>query len=275
MFELNICIPTFNRKEKVLSLLNYLRTEFHGRSYCITVRDNCSEDGTFCELQSVYGECDNVFIKKNERNIGLGGNLAALYKENISTFIWVIGDDDHLESGIADYLFGSLAKSDAGCYLLNHQAINKKNQVLFLNAYQCSEEFSDSLLPIFHDKGSVMMFITSVVYRVSAINELVSKKPSNISARLTLPLYMSLGVAELRGVQFLQSNSFLKNIHGDISWSKDAWKVFLIGIPSELLRMFILTGKTYCLLLGVRYLMKRSAAKFLRSVIGRYEETTK
>jgi glycosyltransferase involved in cell wall biosynthesis len=262
MYKLNICIPTYNRKEKVLSLLDFLLKEFEGKSYCITVRDNCSEDGTFDAL-SLSGYCaPNISIKKNDRNIGLGGNLKLLYEEDCSEFLWVVGDDDWLGEGIANYIFGFICKGGAGCYLINHQAIGENSKILFHDAYQSFTPSSNSLLPIFKERGSVMMFISSVVFRVTAIKELIEKQPDAFSPRLTLPLYMSLGVAELSGVEFLRRNSYLTNVHGETSWKDQAWKVFLIGVPSELFRVYILTRNTYPIFLCVEYIFKKAIGKF-------------
>lgn len=262
MYKLNICIPTYNRKGKILALLDFLLKEFEGKSYCITVRDNCSEDGTFDALAVSSYSRPNIYIKKNDQNVGLGGNLKLLYEEERSEFLWVVGDDDWLGEGIADYIFEYISADTAGCYLINHQAVGRNLETLFYDAYSSLSHNSDSLLPIFKERGSVMMFISSVVFRVAAIKELVTKRPSAFYPRLTLPLYMSLGVAELQGVEFLSQNIYLKNIHGETSWKGQARKVFLIGVPSELFRISMLTRNVSPIILCARYILKKAIGKF-------------
>jgi len=265
VYELNICIPTFNRKNKILHLVEFLVKEFQGRSFAITVRDNCSSDGTYSALLSKFSGQKNVYIFSNCENLGLGGNLYLMYKEQRSRYIWVIGDDDVINSGIADYLFSQIMGHPGfGSYFLNHSAKEKNNSVIFDSAYSTNKNFDSSLLGIFKDRGSTMMLLSAMIYEVGAVQAVINASPALYGPRLTLPLYMALATSEIRGVFFLRDAAFLENIHGQISWRSEAWKVFVFGVPLEVVRIAFIGKTLYPLILAFRYVINRALSKVTR-----------
>lgn len=265
MYDLNICIPTFNRKDKVVGIVKFFLNEFKHRNVCITVQDNASVDGTYFELTDMFSQYENVFIHKNGKNIGLGGNINILYRCNISRYIWVVGDDDDIEAGICDYMFKEFeSKPNLACFFINHRALNKDGSVIFPEAYSKSNADQDKLVSVFKEKGSVMMFLSSMLYKVDSLQLLLKEKPNFFSGRLTLPLFVSLAMSETFGSGYMRDSKYIANIHGDTSWSRGAWKVFVLGVPAELLRLGVLTGKVYPIYLLFRYLYLRASNKFKR-----------
>lgn len=263
-YKLSICIPTYNRRDKVLELVRFLKIEFSKYSCCITVRDNASCDGTYDALRENFCDNSHIYIEKNFENIGLGGNLHLLYTDDKGEYLWVVGDDDWIGPGIGELIFNALSESSSGCYFINYRAVDRLGKVEFENAFSEDVAKNESLLPVFMMNGSVMMFITSMIYDVKEIKRLVDTKSSLYYPRLTLPLYVALSVSELGGVSYVRGDDYLVNTHGEISWRSDAWKVFLYQVPMELLRVFILSGNTTALKAFLHYYVKKVKEKIYR-----------
>lgn len=68
---LSICIPTFNRKNKLKEMLDEILDEAKKLNIKIIVSDNCSSDGTQDYLESVKESYSNVKIILNSENMGL------------------------------------------------------------------------------------------------------------------------------------------------------------------------------------------------------------
>lgn len=98
---LSVCIPTYNRADKLgYSLKRILESsvEFSGEIEII-VSDNASNDGTSNVISKL--KTDYPFLKayRNETNIGFNGNFFRITDEYATGyFIWVVGDDDIIDA---------------------------------------------------------------------------------------------------------------------------------------------------------------------------------
>jgi glycosyltransferase involved in cell wall biosynthesis len=86
MLILSICIPTFNRGQIVIDLVNSILTCNDSR-YEIVVLDNCSTDGSFEKLKSINNPQLKVF--QNDVNIGSSPNVvkSILFAEGLYSII--------------------------------------------------------------------------------------------------------------------------------------------------------------------------------------------
>ncbi len=117
---LSICIPTFNRADRLELLLENLAREcspFLDRIE-IVVSDNASPDHTETVVRNstlpiIYG--------RNARNIGFGGNLLNVTAALASgEYVWVIGDDDLILPGGVQRIIESLtAAPDVDYHYVN------------------------------------------------------------------------------------------------------------------------------------------------------------
>jgi abequosyltransferase len=96
---LSICIPTYNRKEKLKRLLQNIVTESKGleEHLQVCISDNASTDGT----QEYLKETEKVWpfdIKLNFNNENLGMDLNILKAFDLATckYMWLLGDDDYI-----------------------------------------------------------------------------------------------------------------------------------------------------------------------------------
>lgn len=118
---LSICIPTYNRKQRLLELLNLIR-KFNVIQIPILVFDNASTDGTQESLQS-YVDREEIIYFRNERNLGHDGNYLRMVEEGrkyAKYSLW-LGDDDRITADFFTDIPKKLAKDKPELLVLNSQ----------------------------------------------------------------------------------------------------------------------------------------------------------
>lgn len=97
---LSICVSTYNRanwiKYTLPVILKY--TEPYRDIIEVIVCDNASGDNTQ-EIVSDFIEIENFYYYKNEKNVGMLGNLKVSAHHCKGKYVWLIGDDDILVEG--------------------------------------------------------------------------------------------------------------------------------------------------------------------------------
>lgn len=118
VFDVAICIPTYNRIERLKLMLEALINDVQkinssGKRIQVVVSDNCSVDGTYDYLSDMQEKHNCLTIGRNVSNIGFARNLFAVSKLAKSKFLYFIGDDDFLREGALSILLeASLMKSN-------------------------------------------------------------------------------------------------------------------------------------------------------------------
>jgi abequosyltransferase len=119
---LTIAIPTYNRAAILNEQLGWLAQEISGyESECeILVSDNASKDNTQEVIKKWQKNLANVHFRVNQNttNIGVMKNIAYCLKDATSKYVWVIGDDDTIETNTLSYVINNL-KSHPGLSLLS------------------------------------------------------------------------------------------------------------------------------------------------------------
>lgn len=108
---LSICIPTYNRCGKVLSLLRFIVEEvksFSTEEVEIIVSDNCSTDNTQAVLNEYVQDKGIINYNRNSENLGLIGNLHRLVELAHGQYVWFMGDDDIYYQGVAGQVISKL-----------------------------------------------------------------------------------------------------------------------------------------------------------------------
>gem|GEM_PF-4235729 len=163
----SIVIPTYNRPEKLLTVLQKLMPQID-ESIEVLIIDNCSD---IILSDFVLGKIDTLntgslrFIR-NTGNVGLGGNILMAFLQCKSEWMWLLGDDDvplfnaietikrNLKE-IANDIFALKFNSYAGGFPAvseNFKTINKENSVAYLSN---------------HSYYSNFLFISNSVYRTN------------------------------------------------------------------------------------------------------------
>jgi len=94
--ELDICIPSYNRLDKLMRTLNLLVPQVQFEKANILIIDNNSEQAYEATIKERFSDIFNkgLFYKKNESNIGLSGNLLKCYEFSKSDYLILLADDD-------------------------------------------------------------------------------------------------------------------------------------------------------------------------------------
>ncbi len=99
--KLSICIPTYNRKEMLIELLDSISEQITEKNHNlveVTVSDNCSNDGTG-EAVNIYISNHpflNIVYKRNPTNIGPDRNYIKAVEIASGDYAWILGSDDKI-----------------------------------------------------------------------------------------------------------------------------------------------------------------------------------
>ena len=139
--KLSICIPTFNRRDKIPNCLNsiYLASKNSNLDFDVCISDN----GSDYDVSDVVKEFTNklkIKINKNKLNIGYMPNLLKSISLSESEFVWAIGDDDIL-------------MPDSLIRLEQLFRINSDVDFFFLNSFSLDYEYIKSFEAPFDTKN--------------------------------------------------------------------------------------------------------------------------
>lgn len=104
---ISICIPSYNRHFKIVSLVNDL-LKSDNLEFEIIVLDNCSSDGTYEQLQAIKDQ--RLCIYRNEENIGGILNILKVLTLAHGRYAFLCLDKDFLEYKSIDKLICILKK---------------------------------------------------------------------------------------------------------------------------------------------------------------------
>jgi glycosyltransferase involved in cell wall biosynthesis len=95
--KLSICIPTFNRRDKLPNCLNsiYIASKKTNIDFEVCISDNGS-DYNVDDIVNKFNDKFKIKVNKNKSNIGYMSNLIKVISLSESEFVWAIGDDDLL-----------------------------------------------------------------------------------------------------------------------------------------------------------------------------------
>lgn len=220
---ISICIPTYNRGNKLKNQLEFLIEEIINCNdkVEILVGDNCSNDNTFEIVKNISIKNNNIKYFQNGENLGIAGNIEMLFSHSNGKYIWFLGDDDRLEKYSIENLIKYIYKNyfSIDLLLINHYVI-KKNQRFKFYDFDCVniKRLSNIFIDRYHNG---LMFISSLIYRKQLISNLIHDK--HINRNITLPLGLSL-VSGKKNIKIFEK-PIIYNEWGNTSWSNEAYKV--------------------------------------------------
>ena len=95
---LEILIPTFNRKETLSQLLNQVLSNDSPIKDCdIKILDNSSTDGTSKMCEELSEKYQNITHIRHNRNIGLAGNICRAMEIASKKYFWILFDDTGID----------------------------------------------------------------------------------------------------------------------------------------------------------------------------------
>ena len=116
---LSICIPTYNRKDKLDTCLSFLLDDYKGleEKIEIVISDNCSTDNTEGLVKEKYP----IFYKnyfRTDKNYGAYKNFYNVVLMATGKFVWLIGDDDIILPGIIQQLVELIENDNSFEYIM-------------------------------------------------------------------------------------------------------------------------------------------------------------
>lgn len=124
---LSICIPTYNRSEYLRQCLAAVLPQAEECRVPVIVSDNGSIDGTSDVIEYFSKKFDCLKCLRQEFNLGHDLNHKAILNATSSTYAWLLGDDDVIES-------------EAISTLLSFLGGGKHYDLILLNAYLTDNE---------------------------------------------------------------------------------------------------------------------------------------
>lgn len=177
---LSICIPTFNRPEKIYNLLNLILPQIKNSNIEIIITDNSSNEETQKKLEPVLRHNCNVSYFKNNENIGFAKNLKKAISYSNGSYIWMLGDDDIPNPESIEKILNAIEVKKNGWIFFNFKKSGSKASK---NFYDKSVESTGSNLNSFiHNFGVWTSFMSASIINSSIKNNLDSVKENNYFA---------------------------------------------------------------------------------------------
>ncbi len=212
--DLCILIPTYNRPNKLLFLVNKLNN-LNSFDVPIVILDNCSNEPVIELLQNNDCLNKNISVKRNIANVGGNFNVFSCFLNAPRKWMWIIGDDDEP----VDDSFSLISNIHEGenCFLVkfNSTAGRFENNKIELDNLENFYKYS-------HD----LFFFSNLIFLSNSIFNIDKIKPTLIeSVRLINGLIpqFSIMLTNLRmnnQILILGENTIIK--HG-IPNNTDHW----------------------------------------------------
>ena len=95
---LSICIPTYNRHDELLRLINSIQIAVNllpsNADIEVIVSDNASTDGTEAAMREAQCRLIYISYSRNEKNEGFAANLNKAVEISSGDYCWLMGSDD-------------------------------------------------------------------------------------------------------------------------------------------------------------------------------------
>lgn len=237
---LSICIPTFNRCNKLSKTIDNLLCQIKRCSVSVEliISDNFSTDQTSFIVESYLNDFNFIRYIKNQSNIGLVLNVVSCFKNSSGNFVWVVGDDDKIENFALDELV-ELLKSNPEISLLhlNYSIINGRNSLIEEHSYYSKfllEKDFYTLNDMISDQNRIDGFMAiscNIVKKDIILEAIKSWMPPHPFLAYPLYLYLYCGLKSVA----LCKKPVLSLVYYTTSWSSYSSIVYNIQIPRVLI----------------------------------------
>ena len=123
MYKLSICIPTYNRRQTLKECLDHLLPQVERNNEVeVIVSDNASSDDTESLVKEYMEYHHHLKYFKNQRDLGLDGNVIACIEHASGDYISFFSDDDIALPGTFKCVLDSIANHRPSIICLSHYA---------------------------------------------------------------------------------------------------------------------------------------------------------
>lgn len=234
MKKLTVGIPTFNRidclKKTIAFLLNEKILERNDIEFIVS--DNASTDGTRTYLNDLHERYPEIIVNFEETNNGGEYNFSRIIEMATSEYIWLVGDDDIILSGILDDIMNVLnSHVDISWVFVKFDCLMKggdlkKYELQYKKHYDCGMELFNFIAQSDYKLGAPM-FLTASVHKASMAKKAASIFLSSpeFGNNQALTLGLSFYSAFHGSACVTEHTKLIDNI-ADVSWHAAAVKIF-------------------------------------------------
>ena len=117
---LTICIPTFNRRERLLNQLDSLYTQKDVYQTNIQIIDNHSDYNVETAIIEHFGKekVSNLQVHKNPVNLGLEPNICMPFLLAKTQWVWTLGDDDETTPDSISTILNQINSNDKAAFFI-------------------------------------------------------------------------------------------------------------------------------------------------------------
>jgi glycosyltransferase involved in cell wall biosynthesis len=171
--KLSICIPTYNRADKIRECLEHLIPQVEPLAIPIYVSDNASTDLTqdiVIEMQNRY---NFIFYSRNETNLGADRNYEVVLKSSVSEYSWLLGDDDKIKDGCLPAILSCMQKNDLDLIVVNGGVLNldkSNNEYIKGRVERLNSRIYDDRNELLSELGWHMTWISCLIFSSKVIS---------------------------------------------------------------------------------------------------------
>lgn len=107
---MSICIPTYNRVQQVTNCVKRIISGCNSKEIEVVVSDNASIDGTKKEISKIRDP--RLKYYRNNKNLGIGGNLLKIIERSNGNFIFIHWDDDYIELDTIPWILKTIKENN-------------------------------------------------------------------------------------------------------------------------------------------------------------------
>ena len=154
MATIAVCIPTYNRVEYLKRAIASCVYECNSYGIKIYIQDNASTDST----QKFVTELENPIIsyERNEKNIGIVGNINKLFDRTEEDYLLFLTDDDYLLPGAIKLILNFIQSNEIDFFSSDMGVYLEKSKKMYISS-SCNKT------GILTNEESVDVYISSFV----------------------------------------------------------------------------------------------------------------
>jgi len=126
---ISICIPTYNRSDKLAQCLEHLCT-FSDQDFEVVIGNNCSTDNTDQVVASYTQRLSNVVYLRHKTNLGFARNMDAILRRASRGYIYILNDDDIVFENALDLAISLMSDSSVMAVVGSYYSLRQINPEL-------------------------------------------------------------------------------------------------------------------------------------------------
>lgn len=204
---LTICIPTYNRKSRLLKQLDSLYTQAEVYQTYIQIIDNHSDYDVELAIIEHFGKekLSNLKIHINPVNLGLEPNICIPFLLTKTKWVWTLGDDDETLPDSISTILCNIKKNENSAFF-----------IFSISNFPCHQDVKYSELEPFidywykiHRRNGDLVFLSNKVYNMVYVKPYIGMAITNCLNCVghIVPIFYCLN--EMKGEVIMSSSAIV------------------------------------------------------------------